>query len=70
MILDRLTRLFKPPVETRAGYTDVLTQAILSQATGADSVYSGALEIAAGTVSRAFASARPSGRRRATSPRL
>ena len=46
--------------EKRA-YTDLLTQAILSRATGADSIYSGALEIAAGTVSRAFASAVPSG---------
>ena len=44
--------------EKRA-YTDLLTQAILSRATGADSIYSGALEIAAGTVSRAFASAVP-----------
>ena len=46
--------------EKRA-YTDLLTQAILTRATGVDSVYSGALEIAAGTVSRAFASAVPSG---------
>ena len=47
--------------EKRA-YTDLLTQAILSRATGADSIYSGALEIAAGTVSRAFASAGPAAR--------
>ena len=49
-------------VEDRAGYTDILTQAILSRANATDSVYSGALEIAAGTVSRAFASATPAGR--------
>ncbi len=46
--------------EKRA-YTDLLTQAILARATGSDSIYSGALEIAAGTVSRSFASATASG---------
>ena len=48
-------------VEDRAGYTDILTQAILSRANATDSVYSGALEIAAGNMSRALASAVPSG---------
>lgn len=47
--------------EKRA-YTDLLTQAILSRANSTDTIYSDALETAAGTVSRAFASAVPSGR--------
>ena len=41
-------------------YTDLLTQAILMQATG-EAALSGALEIAAGYVGRAFASAEASG---------
>ena len=56
MIRERIARWISPQTENRAGYTDILTQAILSQATGMDSVYSGALEIAAGTFARSFAS--------------
>ena len=60
-MIKTIRRWLAPNTENRAGYTDLLTNAILSQATGADSIYAGALEIAAGTFSRAFASAEPSG---------
>lgn len=60
MIKQRLASMLNGNTEKRS-YTDLLTQAILSRASGADTVYSGALEIAAGHVSRAFASATASG---------
>lgn len=60
-MLSDIRNWFSPKTEERAGYTDILTQAILSRANATDSVYSGALEIAAGTMSRAFASAVPTG---------
>ena len=60
MIRKRIASWLNGKPEKRA-FTDLLTQAILSRATGVESIYSGALEIAAGTVSRAFASAVPSG---------
>ena len=53
-MIKTIRRWLTPNTENRAGYTDLLTNAILSQATGADSIYAGALEIAAGTFSRAF----------------
>ena len=58
-MLARLKRALNPPVEQR-GYTDILTQAILNTAVG-DSIYCGALEVAAGTFSRAMATAVASG---------
>lgn len=61
MIKERLRSWLAPETEDRAGYTDILTQAILSRANATDSVYSGALEIAAGNMSRALASAVASG---------
>lgn len=61
MIRDRVNRWLNNGTEDRAGYTDILTQAILSRANATDSVYAGALEIAAGTISRSFAAAVPSG---------
>ena len=51
----------KQRTENRAGFTDLITQAILSSAT-ADAIYPGALEVAAGTIARAFASAEVHGR--------
>ena len=62
MIKERINRWLNNGTEDRAGYTDILTQAILSRANATDSVYSGALEIAAGTFARAFASSSPTGR--------
>ena len=61
MIKERINRWLNNGTEKRAGYTDLITQAILSRANSTDTIYSGALEIAAGTVSRAFASAVPTG---------
>ena len=49
MIKERLNRWLNNGKPEKRAYTDLLTQAILSRATGVDSVYSGALEIAAGT---------------------
>ena len=49
-------------VEEHRNYTDAITQAIIEQASGEPAGSSGALEIAAGQVSRAFASASVSGR--------
>lgn len=60
MIKQRLASLLNGKPEQRA-YTDLLTQAILSRASGIDTVYSGALEIAAGFILRVFVSATPSG---------
>ena len=60
-MIERIKRFLNPPAEQRAGYTDVLTQAIIAQASNGTSVYSGAMEIAAGTYSRALASAVPTG---------
>ena len=54
-----LNRLFKRNTEDR-NFTDLLTQTILMQST-AEAAMTGALEIAAGAVSRAFASATASG---------
>jgi len=56
-----INRLLGKRTEDRSSYTDLITQAILLQAT-AEEALSGALEIAAGYVSRAFASATPHGR--------
>lgn len=61
-IRQRISRWLNPPTEKRAGYTDVLTQAIIAQANLSGSIYSGAMEIAAGTYSRALSSAVASGR--------
>ena len=57
MIRRRIAAFLNGKPEKRA-YTDLLTQAVLSRVTGVDS---GALEIAAGTYSRALASAVASG---------
>lgn len=57
MIKERINAWLNNGTEDRAGYTDILTQAILSRANSTDSVYSGALEIAAGNMSRALAAA-------------
>ncbi len=62
MLFDTLRRWLNPPTEKRAGYTDVLTQAIIAQANLGTALYSGAMEIAAGTYARALASAVSSGR--------
>ena len=62
MVFNALRRFLNPPTEKRAGYTDVLTQAIIAQANLSGSIYSGAMEIAAGTYARALASAVASGR--------
>ena len=49
-------------LEPRAGYTDTITEAIVSAAANAASAgYLAGLEIAAGQLARAFAAARPSG---------
>ena len=61
MIKERINRWLNNGAEKRAGYTDLITQTILPRTNSIDTIYSGALEIAAGTVSCAIASAVPTG---------
>ena len=60
--MNRIRAFLNPPTENRAGFTDFITQAILQRSADAGDAYAGALEIAAGTISRAFASAQSMGR--------